>query len=214
MGKQSGQGEYYWANGAVYVGEFRRGMREGQGVYTNSKGERYQGVFKEDKKHGYGEYLWSSGNSYKGDFKEDVRNGYGEMYWVDGSFYKGDWVQGIQHGKGQLLIPNDSFFKGDFKNNVFMGGVVERKPKANAPALPHIKSRSVAVQDSERVDLEPRARQSKVKTIHKKGLSINIAVRQYEQPEDFEKRGHSSTRDSSLPSSLVFDGKRKTSSRR
>lgn len=34
-----GYGEYYWANGAIYRGEFARGLRHGEGNWAMKDGD-------------------------------------------------------------------------------------------------------------------------------------------------------------------------------
>ena len=99
-GKPNGYGEYYWANGSYFKGNFLNGLRDGHGMWKKGSGvsDKYEGEYSMDKKSGYGIFSWASGNVYKGNYSDDWRNGYGEMYWGDGSYYKGEWMKGIQHG--------------------------------------------------------------------------------------------------------------------
>ena len=39
---------------------------DGFGQYTWADGRRYKGEYKDDKKHGYGEYIWADGREYCG----------------------------------------------------------------------------------------------------------------------------------------------------
>lgn len=90
MGKPHGYGEYYWADGSFYKGNFRNGFRDGSGTWKKGgNSDKYEGEYVKDKKEGYGIFTWSTGNVYKGHYVADLREGYGEMFWDDGSYYKG-----------------------------------------------------------------------------------------------------------------------------
>ena len=75
MGKPFGFGEYYWADGSFYKGNFRNGYRQGHGIWKKSEGEsdKYQGDYYHDQKHGNGIYSWKRGNIYKGNYEHDLR---------------------------------------------------------------------------------------------------------------------------------------------
>jgi S1-C subfamily serine protease len=64
--KCSGYGEYYWADGLKYVGEFTDGMKTGFGTIIWPDGEYYQGNWSNDMKNGYGKYICNDGYILKG----------------------------------------------------------------------------------------------------------------------------------------------------
>jgi hypothetical protein len=73
-GKPNGDGQYLWANGSSYVGEFRMGTKYGKGHWRKSKDavtNSYDGEYIEDKKNGLGEFRWESGNVYNGEYYND-----------------------------------------------------------------------------------------------------------------------------------------------
>jgi hypothetical protein len=74
-----GFGEYRWADGSNYKGDFKQGDRSGYGVWLAHRDriENYRGHYSSDKKTGYGVYTWDNGWQYKGNFDNDYRNGYG-----------------------------------------------------------------------------------------------------------------------------------------
>lgn len=44
MGKSHGYGEYYWADGSFYKGNFRNGFRDGSGTWKNGVNtDKYEG---------------------------------------------------------------------------------------------------------------------------------------------------------------------------
>ncbi len=49
-----GNGNYYWANGDIYEGEWLESGRSGLGIFKYSDGQIYEGEFKNNKKYGKG----------------------------------------------------------------------------------------------------------------------------------------------------------------
>lgn len=47
-------GIYYYANGGVYEGDYKDGMKDGHGVCTYASGEKYEGEWKNNKANGQG----------------------------------------------------------------------------------------------------------------------------------------------------------------
>ena len=52
MGKPQGYGEYYWAMGSFFKGNFINGLRDGKGLWKRGPGnsDKYEGEYKQDKK--------------------------------------------------------------------------------------------------------------------------------------------------------------------
>ena len=97
FGKAEGFGQYVWANGNSYAGQFFNGQKHGHGKWKKSGDDdanQYEGRYRADKKHGYGEFQWNTGSRYKGHYVADQKRGYGEMYWADGTIYRGYWNDG------------------------------------------------------------------------------------------------------------------------
>ena len=63
----SGEGEYTYANGDQYTGNWINNKKEGRGVMIyKQNGEKYEGQWKNSKKHGNGKYIFESGDVYEG----------------------------------------------------------------------------------------------------------------------------------------------------
>jgi hypothetical protein len=112
-----GHGEYIWANGNSYLGEFKNGQQNGYGVWKKNQkkadGEVHEGIFVNGNKNGIGITKFSNGNFYKGHFYQNQRQGYGEMHWLTKKCsYRGEWANGLQHGLGILEFEaeTDPFF--------------------------------------------------------------------------------------------------------
>ncbi|XP_073774003.1 radial spoke head 10 homolog B isoform X1 [Danio rerio] len=54
-----------------YTGDFVQAMRHGQGQFLYASGALYCGQWKYDKKHGQGRYIFENGRVYEGEFSKD-----------------------------------------------------------------------------------------------------------------------------------------------
>ena len=95
-----GTGNYIWADGKAYNGQWKNNMMDGKGTFTWPDGRRYEGQFAEDRKHGTGIYYWSDGRKYSGEWKDGKQHGVGEYTSVStddsspGSTKTGYWEKG------------------------------------------------------------------------------------------------------------------------
>lgn len=120
-GKLNGMGEYRWANGNVYVGDFVDDAQTGKGELRWSNGDVYIGDFVDDVRNGKGEYRFPDGSVYIGDFVENLWNGKGEYRFADGAVYKGDFVDNEFTGQGEFRYSSGSVYIGDFVKGVRSG---------------------------------------------------------------------------------------------
>lgn len=104
----------YFANGSIYIGEWKNGLKEGHGVLAWPDGSRYEGSFVNDKANGFGKLTHAEGDIYEGMWSEDKANGEGTYLYSDGRIYKGDWLNDKQHGKGLEIWPDGVKYQGDF----------------------------------------------------------------------------------------------------
>lgn len=116
------------ANGSVYEGSFRKGLREGRGTMTYPNGNKYIGEWKGNKKEGQGEMEWQDAHEkYEGSWNDDLPHGEGTYYWYDSkngsmkTIYKGGWNQGRRSGLGGFLYANGARFEGSFRDNLKEG---------------------------------------------------------------------------------------------
>jgi len=116
-GLKQGQGMYRFASGAVYVGHFMLNKMDGHGVYTFASGVYYDGEFKEGKKQGTGTYYYSSGDVYTGLWRHDQKNGKGVYRYASGDVYTGEFHDDAKHGHGVLEYVDKSCYDGEWKDD-------------------------------------------------------------------------------------------------
>lgn len=77
-GKPNGPGQFRFANGDVYQGEFVDGLFHGWGtIVFNETGDRYDGEFSRGEFNENGVYTWKNGNCYVGKWKNNKMHGPG-----------------------------------------------------------------------------------------------------------------------------------------
>ena len=93
---QRGQGEFTFADGAVYKGGFRGGLAEGQGTYYDADGrKRYEGGWSAGLYEGEGSYAAPDGSfAYQGGFRGGKFEGKGTVTAKDGKTTAGTWNSG------------------------------------------------------------------------------------------------------------------------
>jgi len=146
-------GNYQYACGTTYIGDWANGKRHGKGKLNVINGDVYEGDFVESKRHGYGVYSFSKpikGVIYKGEWAEDLRHGNGAAEWPDGTYFQGRWEQGIQkfgtfvwpmrgeytgewngahmEGEGIFRTAGGDTYEGTWKNSVLNGEGIRKTP--------------------------------------------------------------------------------------
>ncbi|NDE01769.1 MAG: hypothetical protein EBZ91_08470 [Gammaproteobacteria bacterium] len=120
------------AFGAIYVGEFRRGLQDGQGLLwapeyqyrgtfrngkpdgqgrLNSRAGEYSGGFLQGQFHGQGRFS-SPDVNYEGEYRFGKPDGFGTLTVRDGVRYRGQFLEGRYHGQGTLELPHGAVFAG------------------------------------------------------------------------------------------------------
>ena len=138
-GKREGRGTYYFANGDVYVGEFRDNVFHGVGSLKRRSfkesgkqctGRSYQGDFVGGVRDGRGRYATGFGDLYEGQFHNDKYHGKGAMAYANGDKYEGDWVEGQREGMGTQVYANKDVYEGQWRRGVYHGEGTLRYGKA------------------------------------------------------------------------------------
>ena len=65
----TGNGEYKWENGDIFIGDFINGKMHGKGLYKWPDGGEYEGEYTNNIKEGIGRFKWSNGKIYEGPFE-------------------------------------------------------------------------------------------------------------------------------------------------
>jgi hypothetical protein len=138
-----GKGKMTYANGDVYEGDYKDGIRHGKGKYTYANGDVYEGDFEDQKfwedwrdgtPHGKGKKTYTDGRVeegewrddefigvYEGDYKDGKWHGKGKLTNANGNAYEGDWKDDKRTGKGKGTWTNGSVFEGDFEDDKWHG---------------------------------------------------------------------------------------------
>eukprot|EP00035_Acanthoeca_spectabilis_P037193 m.43981 g.43981 ORF g.43981 m.43981 type:complete len:151 (+) comp8486_c0_seq2:85-537(+) len=87
-GKKTGEGRYIWADGSMYIGQWKK-----------------------NRFHGIGTLAYADGGEYKGNWLNDRKHGHGKMSFANSDVYEGDWKDGVMHGceapKNFLILHRD-----------------------------------------------------------------------------------------------------------
>ena len=101
-----GKGKYIWRTGAVYEGQYDRGVKSGLGSYRYPNGTIYRGSWKNGVKAGPGTITYVNGDMFSGQYADDQKNGKGcYTYASSGAQLVGEW----QHGEvatGKWMFPS------------------------------------------------------------------------------------------------------------
>jgi len=52
-----GKGTFTWADGRIYVGDYKNDKKHGTGIFKWPDGRQYDGEWKNGKQHGNGKYI-------------------------------------------------------------------------------------------------------------------------------------------------------------
>lgn len=87
MGMKHGTGNFFWADGSTYVGEFKNNNIEGKGIY-----KYLELIRKLLFEMNYFYNRWVDGREYDGEWKDNKMDGQGLFTWKDGRRYLGEYV--------------------------------------------------------------------------------------------------------------------------
>ena len=142
-------GAHTYADGSLYIGEYKDGRRKGLGVWTSkykygkqwfvgqyeedhywkegqgakiwSDGQKYVGEWKDNKYHGQGTFTRTDGSKYVGEFKDNNYHGQGTYTFADGDKYVGEWKDDKRHGQGAYTSADGGKYVGEFKDGQMQG---------------------------------------------------------------------------------------------
>jgi serine/threonine protein kinase len=115
-GNFTGNGTYTFANGDVYSGALKEGVRTGKGTLTRANGTKYIGDWKNDFANGAGTLIFPSGDKYVGGFKDGKFNGRGTYSFTNGDKYVGNHENDVSSGFGVYTHADGRRFEGNYVN--------------------------------------------------------------------------------------------------
>jgi hypothetical protein len=90
-----------------FVGHYEHDTRAGIGSYFWADGAVYTGEWKGVDRHGQGKMQFANGVVWEGKYRYDVREGPGRLTWTDtGDVFIGTWVAGARQGSGTFIDGN------------------------------------------------------------------------------------------------------------
>ena len=112
---RQGRGKFWYVNGDVYEGHWRRNLPHGQGRLIYTSGAVYEGAFVSGRRHGAGVLTYASGDVYEGAWNDDNKEGRGTFTWArNGERYEGEWLAGVMHGEGHYTFADGCTFEGGY----------------------------------------------------------------------------------------------------
>ena len=138
-GLKSGSGEYVWADGHRYVGDYQErpharqrclhlagrarvrpvssstGCAKARARCVCLNGDVYEGDFVANAMAGDGRLTFANGDVYEGDFVAGERTGVGVYLWQTGSRYEGQVRAGRPHGEGEYTRPDGWTYRGELR---------------------------------------------------------------------------------------------------
>jgi hypothetical protein len=92
-GKRDGAGEFVWASGAQYNGQWSNDRFHGLGI-LKCKQYMFEGFWKEGHRTGQGKIVFDRGDMYDGNWEQDSYCGDGVYSFSDGRTLRGVWAHG------------------------------------------------------------------------------------------------------------------------
>lgn len=118
---QNGYGEYRFADGARYVGDFRRGQLHGRGILYYTDGSKYIGNWREQQQQGRGRLVRADGTEYFGMFHQSQFHGPGKLTFANGNVLEATWENGRSAGEGTFTFANGDYYSGEILNDRLEG---------------------------------------------------------------------------------------------
>jgi hypothetical protein len=120
-GVKNGQGRLTLRNGKVITGDFHNDkLIDGLAEILEPSGDSYKGNCKNGGvKHGRGQVSYRNGKTLTAEFENDVLlPGTSEISYPSGAKYQGDTINGIRNGKGTLFYPDGKKrYEGEYRSD-------------------------------------------------------------------------------------------------
>lgn len=119
--QKHGTGRINYADGDVYEGCFRVGLRHHKGRMRYREGEEFVGYFKQNKMNGFGTWTYPGGGYFSGYFKNDRRHGEGIFSSSEGTVFEGNYIHGKKDGNGRMTYNNGTTLTGTWSQGKMVG---------------------------------------------------------------------------------------------
>ena len=115
-----------YANGDIYRGQIKNGIREGLGTCYFANKDIYEGMWKNDKMDCVGKYVFADKSFYSGDFKNGCKEGIG-VFTCDDYKYIGQYYADKKGRVGTFHLPDNSYLKVIIENGTIVEGTYLRE---------------------------------------------------------------------------------------
>ena len=117
---------FTYANGEIYIGEYKNDKRHGQGTFSFNDGTQYVGKWKNNKFDGQGMETNPKGDKYIGEFKNNKRHGQGTLTFANGDapligLWKENELQSLKKQKQKPVKTTKTVTKKPSDSNVEHG---------------------------------------------------------------------------------------------
>jgi len=129
--QKHGTGQLIYADGDIYEGCFRNGLRHFKGRMRYKDGDEFVGYFKHNKMNGFGSWTYASGGYFYGYFKNDRRNGQGIFSSGEGTEFEGYYDHGKKHGAGKMKYSDGTRLEGTWVNGKMEGEGIYYRPNGD-----------------------------------------------------------------------------------
>jgi len=128
---------------AQHEGLYREGKPNGPGQFRFANGDMYQGEFVDGFFHGWGTIVFNEmGDRYDGEFSRGAFNENGVYTWKNGNCYVGKWKNNKMHGPGAFSDGEEVFILCEYNN----GNRIREEKKGELPEA--LKQHRKRMQDS------------------------------------------------------------------
>lgn len=115
-----------YANGDIYKGQIKNGVREGLGTCYFANKDVYEGMWKDDKMECVGKYIFADRSFYSGDFKNGCKEGIG-VYTCNDYKYIGQYYADRKGRVGTFHLPENAYLKVIIENGTIVEGTYIRE---------------------------------------------------------------------------------------
>ena len=115
-------------NEAVYMGQFKDGLRHGRGIQIQMDKSMneviiFEGMWEKGETKGYGRKIYRNGHIYEGNWLDSKSIGFGVYLHTDGYNYSGEWLLDKKHGRGYEAWPKVRVYDGMYESGKMLSNI-------------------------------------------------------------------------------------------